>query len=88
MVGGVGYAAGRAGARREQREAYQDQRLAELEQQGPPSPPAATPPPSAAAPASGESTVQQLQSLAQLRDSGVLTNEEFEQQKRKILAGG
>jgi hypothetical protein len=70
MVGGMGYAAGRAGARR-----------AAQEQQAPP-------PASAPAVAPAESTVEQLQKLAQLRDSGVLTNEEFEAQKQKILAGG
>ncbi|MFI5003517.1 MAG: SHOCT domain-containing protein, partial [Solirubrobacterales bacterium] len=32
--------------------------------------------------------VEQLQKLAPLRDSGVLTNEEFEAQKQKVLAGG
>ena len=33
------------------------------------------------------STVEQLKELAALRDSGVLTDAEFEQQKAKILAG-
>ena len=31
--------------------------------------------------------VEQLKSLAQLHDQGILTDREFEQQKAKILAG-
>jgi len=31
--------------------------------------------------------VEQLKSLAQLHDQGILTDQEFEQQKAKILAG-
>jgi Short C-terminal domain len=77
MVGGVGYAAGRAGARR----AAQEQQPAGMESQQ-------QAPPSAPPPAATETTVEQLQKLAQLRDSGVLTSEEFEAQKQKILAAG
>lgn len=84
MVGGVGYAAGRAGARHAAQEESQEQRLANVESQQPPPPPPAAAPPAAPA----ETTVEQLQKLAQLRDSGVLTNEEFEAQKQKVLAGG
>jgi hypothetical protein len=80
MVGGIGYAAGRAGANRATREESQEQRLAGLESQ---QAPAAAP-----APVATETTVEQLQKLAQLRDSGVLTDAEFEAQKQKILAGG
>ncbi len=77
MVGGVGYAAGRAGAKR----AAQEQPPAGMESQQ--QAPLSAPPPAPA-----ETTVEQLQKLAQLRDSGVLTSEEFEAQKQKILAGG
>ena len=77
-MGGVGYAAGRAGAKRSAREESQEQRPAGVESQQ-------APPPSA--PAATETTMEQLQKLAQLRDSGVLTSEEFEAQKQKILAG-
>ena len=86
MVGGVGYMAGKAGANRAAQESSQEQRLAEVEsQQAPPSapPPAAAP---AAAPAAGGSVVEQLKQLGELRDSGVLTPEEFEREKQKILA--
>jgi hypothetical protein len=84
MVGGMGYMAGKAGANRSAQESSQEQRLAELEsQQAPPSAP-----PPAAAPAAGGTVVEQLKQLGELRDSGVLTPEEFEREKQKILAAG
>ena len=88
MVGGVGYMAGKAGANRSAQESSQEQRLAELEsqQQAPSAPPPAAAPP-VAAPAGG-SVIEQLKQLGELRDSGVLTPEEFESQKQKILAAG
>jgi putative oligomerization/nucleic acid binding protein len=45
--------------------------------------PAPPPPPVAAAPA--EDPVAQLRELAKLRDDGILTDEEFAAEKRKIL---
>ncbi len=89
MVGGMGYMAGKAGANRSAQESSQEQRLAELESQQAPasaSPPAAPPP--AAAPGAGGSVVEQLKQLGELRDSGVLTPEEFEREKQKLLAAG
>jgi hypothetical protein len=45
------------------------------------------PPPSQAAPPpTGGDTVEQLKELGELRDSGVLTEEEFAAQKAKLLA--
>lgn len=44
--------------------------------------------PAASAPAPGPSVIEQLQQLGQLRDSGVLTEAEFETQKQRVLAGG
>jgi hypothetical protein len=84
MVGGVGYMAGKAGANRAAQESSQEQRLAELESQQ--APPSAAPP--AAAQGAGGSVVEQLKQLGELRDSGVLTPEEFEREKQKILAAG
>jgi hypothetical protein len=43
------------------------------------------PPP--AAPAGGEDRVEQLKELASLKDQGVLTEEEFEREKARILGG-
>jgi hypothetical protein len=78
MVGGVGYMAGKAGANRAARESSEGGQAPAA------APPAAAP---AAAPA-GASTIEQLKQLGELRDSGVLTPEEFEREKQKLLAGG
>jgi Short C-terminal domain len=43
------------------------------------------PPP--AAPAGGEDRVEQLKELASLKEQGVLTEEEFEREKARILGG-
>ena len=48
-----------------------------------PAPPA---PPAPEQPA-GQTVAQQLKDLAELRASGILTDEEFEAQKRKLLRG-
>jgi hypothetical protein len=56
---------------------------------------AAAPPPPAAPPAPAPTTggglsdadVAQLQQLAKLREQGILTDEEFDQQKKLILGG-
>ena len=49
--------------------------------------PAAAPSPPSGGGMSSES-VARLKELAELRDQGVLTDGEFEQQKRALLAGG
>jgi hypothetical protein len=49
-------------------------------------PPAPAPPAPAAPPAPPADTVAQLTGLAKLRDDGILTDEEFAAEKRKILA--
>jgi hypothetical protein len=83
MVGGMGYMAGKAGANRAAQESSQEQRQSGLESQQA----AASAPPPAAAPAGG-SVIEQLKQLGELRDSGVLTPEEFEREKQKLLAAG
>jgi membrane protease subunit (stomatin/prohibitin family) len=80
MVGGVGYAAGRAAAKRNVQEESQEQRLSGLEGQQA----AATP--TAATPTGG--MAEQLEQLGKLRDKGVLTPEEFERAKQKVLETG
>ena len=45
----------------------------------------AEPEPAAAPPPPAEDPVQQLRELAKLRDDGILTEEEFAAEKRKIL---
>jgi hypothetical protein len=44
------------------------------------------PAPVAAAPAGGESTIDQLKELGELKAQGILTEEEFAAQKAKLLA--
>jgi hypothetical protein len=83
LVGGVAYHAGKKVQQGREQDATTDQRLEELEYQQQAA--AAAPPP--AAPAGGVSpeAIEQLKQLAELKDQGVLTEEEFEQQKRKLL---
>jgi hypothetical protein len=87
MVGGAAYYAGKRGSERAQREEDQDYRLQELEAQQQQQQYQQAPPPPAAAAPSGISNeaIQQLQQLATLKDQGVLTEEEFEVQKRRLL---
>ncbi len=49
---------------------------------------AAAPPPAPAAPAPANDLTAQLNQLAQLHTSGVLTDEEFAAAKQKLLSGG
>jgi hypothetical protein len=49
-------------------------------------PPPPPPPPAPPAAAGGEDLVEQLTKLAQLKDQGILTDEEFAVQKAKLLA--
>jgi hypothetical protein len=65
----------------------QDQRWAQ--QDAPPPQPQqyAAPPPPAPAAGGGEDRVQQLKDLADLKAQGVLTDQEFEAEKARILNG-
>jgi hypothetical protein len=86
MVGGAGYVAGRNLADRRQHEAAQDEEMYELRQaQSGPSNRAAPGPSSAS---SVSERADALTKLKGLLDSGVLTQEEFDTQKRKILEEG
>jgi hypothetical protein len=89
MVGGAAYYAGRRGAQNRQREDEQEARLQQLEAQ-PYAQPQYAPPPPPAAPAGpnlgvGDDTIEELKKLAALRDQGILTEEEFTAQKKKLL---
>ncbi|MFG2261633.1 SHOCT domain-containing protein [Streptomyces sp. NPDC048720] len=64
---------------------YEQQQYAQQQQQTAPPPPA----PAAAQPAAGDdmtSKIDQLKQLADLKTQGVLTDEEFEAQKRRLLS--
>jgi hypothetical protein len=84
VVGGVAYHAGKKRSEAEQADYERDMRLQELEQQQGQQAMQAAPPPAPAAPS--VDVVEQLQKLAALKDQGILTEEEFAEQKRKLLA--
>ena len=86
MVGGTAYAAGKHVQRGQQHEYEQDAQLAAMQQ----APPPAAAPAMAPAPAapSASDRVSALTDLKGLLDSGVLTQQEFDAEKSKILAGG
>ena len=66
----------RTSRRQSQRWAAQDQQAYEQE---------AAPPPAAAPAPSGESRVDQLKALGELKSQGVLSDEEFEAENARIL---
>ncbi|HEX7309860.1 MAG TPA: SHOCT domain-containing protein [Gaiellaceae bacterium] len=86
VVGGVAYHAGKKVQQGREQDAETDARLQDLEAQQ------AAPPQQAAAPApSGgmsPDAIEQLKQLSQLKDQGILTETEFEEQKHKLLYGG
>jgi hypothetical protein len=86
-VGGGAYYAGKRRAEAQQREMGQEARLSGLESQAYAAPPPAAAPPPPPPQASGVSpdAIEQLKQLGQLHDQGVLTDEEFAQQKAKLL---
>ncbi|HEX2392127.1 MAG TPA: SHOCT domain-containing protein [Solirubrobacterales bacterium] len=69
---------GRVRRRQESRWAQQEGAQAEAQ-------PAAPAPPPAPAPASGDSLINQLKQLGELKDQGILTEEEFSAKKAQIL---
>jgi hypothetical protein len=92
VVGGGAYMAGKHVARRQeeqvQQDAYQDQRIGDLEQQQSyqQPPPQQQAPPPAAAPSQSSAMLDQLNQLAALHQQGVLTDEEFAAAKAKLFA--
>jgi hypothetical protein len=85
MVGGTAYAAGKHAQGNQQHEYEQDQQLADMQSRPAPPPQYASPPP---APTSSADRVSALTDLKRLLDSGVLTQDEFDVEKQKILQGG
>jgi Short C-terminal domain len=83
MVGGAAYYAGKKVQEGREQDAMTEARLQDLE--------AAQPYPAQPAPSGGgmsDAAIEQLRQLAQLRDEGILTEDEFEQKKREILQSG
>jgi hypothetical protein len=69
---------GRVRRRQESRWAQQEGAQAEAQ-------PAAPAPPTTSAPAGEDSLINQLKQLGELKDQGILTEEEFAAQKAKLL---
>jgi type II secretory pathway pseudopilin PulG len=65
-----------------QQQQYAQQQAYQQQQYAPPPPPAPAPVDSGT-----DDLIEQLDKLGRLRDSGVLTDAEFEAQKAKLLAG-
>lgn len=86
MVAGGAYAIGKNNQKKREAEADQNAQIADLQAQQAaqqaPAPPAAAPAP----PAGAASVVDQLTQLKGLLDSGVLSQEEFDAGKAKILS--
>ena len=83
MVGGAGYAVGKRAQRKSEHEAEQDAQIQSAQQ--PAAEPAAAPAQPAAAPMSEAERIDALTKLKDLLDSGVLTQEQFEAEKAKLL---
>jgi len=84
MVGGTAYAVGKHAQRGQEREADQEARIEDLEaQQGQQ---AAAPEPAAAPTGGPTDLAAQLTNLKNLKDQGVLTDDEFQAAKQKLLA--
>jgi hypothetical protein len=85
VVGGAAYHAGKRVQEGRDADYERDARMDELEQQQAMQQQAAPP---AAAPAAGgitDDTIAQIQKLGELKTQGLLTDDEFEAQKRKLL---
>ena len=80
IAGTASAVGGRVHHRQEQKWAQQEEQQYAQQAQ------AAAPAPAApAAPAGGESVIDQLKQLGELKDQGILTEEEFAAQKAKLL---
>ncbi len=78
MVGGAGYAVGKRRAASQEHEAQQD---AQIQQ----SQPTQAPPASGGGGMSEMDRIDALKKLGDLHDSGVLTDEQFEAEKEKLI---
>lgn len=79
-----------AAAEYEQQQQWEAQQQWAAQQAAAAAPPAAPAPPAAAPPVaagSGDTTIDKLKELAELKAAGILTDDEFAAQKARILAG-
>ncbi len=77
MVGGAGYAVGKRRSQSQEHEAQQDAQIQQAQ-------PAQAPPPSGGE-MSEMDRIDALKKLGELHDSGVLTDEQFEAEKEKLI---
>lgn len=82
MVGGTAYYAGKKVQEGREEDAYRDAQIADLQAQQAAQQAAAAP---AASGGLSADTIDQLKQLGELKEQGVLTEEEFEAQKHKLL---
>jgi hypothetical protein len=82
LVGGGAYALGKRSQRKSEHEDEQDAQIQQEQQ------PQAAPAPAAPAPMSESERIDALTKLKDLHDSGVLTEEQFESEKSKLLQEG
>jgi hypothetical protein len=85
VVGGTAYYAGKKVQQGREQDAETEARLQDLEAQQSAPPQAAAPAPSGGM---SDAAIEQLKQLGQLKDQGILTEAEFEEQKHKLLYGG
>ena len=85
VVGGVAYHAGKKVQQGREQDAETEARLEDLEAQQAAPQQAAAPAPSGGM---SDAAIEQLKQLGQLKDQGILTEAEFEEQKHKLLYGG
>ena len=83
VIAGTATAVGGRVSRHQQQKYDQQEQQAYAEQQAAAPPPAA---PAAADAGPSDEAIAKLKELAQLKDQGILTQEEFDAQKGKILA--
>jgi Short C-terminal domain len=83
IVGGTAYYAGKKVQEGREQDADTEQRLDEVESQQA----AAQAPPPPSAGGMTDEKIEQLKKLSELKDQGVLTEEEFAEQKAKLLEG-
>lgn len=72
----------------QQQLAEQQAQINQLQQQQATPQQYAPPPPPQAAPPAESATIQQLEQLSKMHDSGILSDQEFAAAKQKVLAGG
>ena len=85
VVGGTAYYAGKKVQQGREQDAETEARLEDVEAQQAAAPQAAAPAPSGGM---SDAAIEQLKQLGELKDQGILTEAEFDEQKHKLLYGG